>query len=241
MRFPWIRSPIRVYISNSLPDQHDASVIIERLNRKKLGVQFKAYSDRDLNPGDIIEEKRKQWLEEADIILLLLSSAYVESKETRQEAESAFHRRRAGTAIVIPVYLTSRVEPWAKARFERLVPLLPSGLTFREAGPPELAADMVATALAESVERRSLRAKNPVSGASSTIREQIREPAIVTEENRFRLGWLFVNLVVILAVSVFLGFYAMNSPARTAPAVSGGRPPETSTRALDATSRFLFE
>ena len=182
------------------------------------------------------EEKRKQWFDEAEIILLLISREYIGSEETRREAELAFERRRDGTAIVIPVYLAAAGRS-EETPFHELEPLLPRGTTFREAGPPDEAAYRVVTALAESVERRRQSVAKPLGAANTPIAEEIREPKTVSRENRFRDGWLLANAAVILSVTVTLGLYAANPPS---PAAPGGRG-SGNNQALNATSGFLFE
>src|ERR1051326_7791487 len=174
------RKPVRVYVSHSLPDEYDAALVIDRLNRGVPGIDFRAYSDRDLEPGDMREEKRKEWFAEAEIILLLVSSEYVDSEETRREAELAFERRRSGTAIVMPLYLSE--EP-GKTPFVEVEPLLRRGTTFRNAGPPDAAAEAVVGEFAEFVHRKRARFASPAATAAAPMAEPIGEPVTVSRED----------------------------------------------------------
>lgn len=78
-----------------------------------------AWHDRRIGPGEHIDEAIRQTLEDSQIILLLVSSYFLDSDYCYQvEMQRAMQKHNAGSARVIPVIL--RPCDWQKAPFGKL-------------------------------------------------------------------------------------------------------------------------
>ncbi|WP_281784310.1 toll/interleukin-1 receptor domain-containing protein [Sinimarinibacterium flocculans] len=110
---------LQLFISYSHVDaQLKAELVkhLEPLRRLKL---IEAWSDTALRPGDEWEEEISERLEEADIILLLISIDFINSNFCYDvELERALERHKDGAARVIPVILRSC--HWQQTPFAKL-------------------------------------------------------------------------------------------------------------------------
>ena len=84
------------------------------------------WDDRLLKPGEEWKGSIDQNLEDADIVLLLVSSDFLNSDFCcKQEMERALERHTAGEAAVIPVII--RDCAWQEAKFAKLQALPKEG------------------------------------------------------------------------------------------------------------------
>jgi hypothetical protein len=113
-------------LQRSLPSPPEGTIILfisyshkdEKLRRElqgdlePLGDGFvRAWYDGKILPGDEIDQEVRQHLNEADVILLLVSRDFLKSRYIRQvELPRALERHNAGKARVIPIIL--RPAPW---------------------------------------------------------------------------------------------------------------------------------
>jgi hypothetical protein len=85
-----------------------------------------SWTDHSIKPGEHCRRVIRQNLEEAQIVLLLVSSALLGSKFiSRFELPVALHRHRTGRALVIPIIL--RECQWGESQFRHLQALPPHG------------------------------------------------------------------------------------------------------------------
>src|SRR5260370_18714951 len=138
--------PIKVFYSYAHEDERlrrelDAALAVPRRN----GV-IQDWSDRSILPGGNWKEEIDDKLASADLILLLISSAFVQSEYCWGiELQAAMARHQAGQARVVPVLL--RPVYWKGAPFAKLQALPPDGKPVTEWEPRDRAWAIVAEAI----------------------------------------------------------------------------------------------
>lgn len=119
------RGPLKVFYSYAHEDEKARDMLdqhLELLSRRNLIVRW---HDQHIVPGSEWDNAIQQALESADIILLLVSRAFLASSYVREEEiPAAMREHEAGRARVVPVLLEN-VPGWRKAPFARLE-LLPT-------------------------------------------------------------------------------------------------------------------
>lgn len=113
------RKCIRLFISYSHRDQELRAELGKQLSPlKRMGI-VDVWHDRQIDPGQDWDREIKRNLEEADIILLLISADFMDSDYAwSEEMERALERHEAGEARVIPVILHPC--EWELAPFARI-------------------------------------------------------------------------------------------------------------------------
>jgi formylglycine-generating enzyme required for sulfatase activity len=97
---------IRLFISYSRRDQELRAELDKQLSPLKRSGIIHVWHDRQIDPGQDWDLEIKRNLEEADIILLLISADFMASDYAwSEEMERALARHKAGEARVIPVIL----------------------------------------------------------------------------------------------------------------------------------------
>src|SRR6185369_16383036 len=92
---------------------------------RRLGL-ISDWCDNDIVPGDKWAEEIAQKLKSADIVLLLVSADFVNSKYAYEiELAEAMNRHDAGAAVVLPIIIRP-TNAWPKLPFGRLN-ALPAG------------------------------------------------------------------------------------------------------------------
>lgn len=95
-----------IFISYSHPDETLKSELIEHLSALKREGLVDVWHDRKLQPGEILDEAIEAQLSRSSIILLLISSAFINSDYCSQrEMVRAFERASQGKAIVVSIIL----------------------------------------------------------------------------------------------------------------------------------------
>jgi hypothetical protein len=100
-----VREPLKVFISYSHRDEkmrkklgaHLAPLVRERL----IGI----WHDREIEAGADWEREIELEIDEADLILLLVSSTFLDSEYCRKELLRALERRKVGRASTVPIIL----------------------------------------------------------------------------------------------------------------------------------------
>lgn len=117
---PEQRPPIKVFFSYSRKDRELRNELETHLSiLKKQGV-ISTWHDREIVAGDEWARQIDEELEEADIILLLVSADFLASDYCYDmETTRAMERHEAGEAVVIPVIL--RPCDWQDAPFSKLL------------------------------------------------------------------------------------------------------------------------
>ena len=110
---------LRLFISYSHIDQLLKNELVKHLEPLKRSNLIEAWHDGALKAGDEWEKEIFDQLEEADIILLLVSIDFINSEFCYDvELERALERHSEGTAVVIPVILRSC--HWQQTPFAKL-------------------------------------------------------------------------------------------------------------------------
>jgi hypothetical protein len=111
--------PIKVFFSYSHRDEELRQELKDHLSLLINDGVIKAWDDRDIEAGSEWETEIKQELEQADIILLLISKDFLASRYCYcVEMERALERHGKREAEVIPIIL--RDCEWEKSRFAHL-------------------------------------------------------------------------------------------------------------------------
>jgi hypothetical protein len=111
------RKRIRLFISYSRRDQELRAELDKHLVPMERRGIIDVWHDRLIDPGQEWDREIKRNLEEADIILLLVSADFMVSDYAWSEMERALARHEAGEARVIPVILHPcewKLAPFAK-------------------------------------------------------------------------------------------------------------------------------
>jgi len=110
---------LRVFLSYSHADEELKSTLLKHLEPLKRLNLIDAWTDRKLKAGDDWEKDISANLEDADIILLLVSIDFINSKYCYDiELERALELHEANKAIVVPVILRSCL--WQHTPFSKL-------------------------------------------------------------------------------------------------------------------------
>jgi hypothetical protein len=120
------RSRIKVFLSYAHRDEEFQKELDEHLGALKRENLIDAWWDHRILPGSDWSEEIARHLEEAKLILLLVSSAFLNSTYCyEEEMRRAIERHEAGTARVVWIYL--RPCHWKPAPFAKLQGL-PTGM-----------------------------------------------------------------------------------------------------------------
>ena len=110
---------LRIFISYSRVDQALKNELVKHLEPLKRVNLVEAWNDGVLQAGDEWEEEIFAQLEEADIILLLVSIDFINSEFCYDvELERALERHAEGSAVVIPIIIRSC--HWQQTPFSKL-------------------------------------------------------------------------------------------------------------------------
>src|SRR5258706_11817633 len=111
--------PLEVFCCYAREDQEMLEHLKKHLMPLQRGGQIKIWSDTNLNAGAEWEKELHQHLESADLILLLISSDFMNSDYCYStEMKRAIERHDQGSAQVIPILL--RPIHWESAPFAKL-------------------------------------------------------------------------------------------------------------------------
>jgi hypothetical protein len=110
---------LSVFISYSHADEVLKNELLKHLEPLKRLNLIEAWNDRQLQAGDKWEQEISDNLEEADIILILVSIDFINSKYCYDvEMERALERHAEGSAVVVPVILRPCL--WKHTPFAKL-------------------------------------------------------------------------------------------------------------------------
>jgi formylglycine-generating enzyme required for sulfatase activity/cellulose biosynthesis protein BcsQ len=120
------RRPLRVFVAYARQDEEVRRELLDTIaDWQREGVIESVWSDREIAPGEIWDQRIKEAVESADLILVLMSrnslaSEYIASVELVR----ALERHERGEARVVPIIV--RPCDWQSSRLARLQ-VLPSG------------------------------------------------------------------------------------------------------------------
>jgi hypothetical protein len=110
----------KVFFSYSHDDEQFRDQLEKHLSMLKHQGLIEPWHDRRITAGSAIDEEISDSLEQADIILLLVSASFIASAYCYSlEMKRAMERHQAGTAVVIPVIV--RTCDWHTAPFGKLL------------------------------------------------------------------------------------------------------------------------
>lgn len=148
-------APLKVFISYAHKDDAERADLVDQLTPLVDDHTFELWHDRCLRPGWEWFRKINTQLDEADIILLLVSPKFLSSPFCRRhEVPKALAMHERGDAVVIPIILKSCY--WQKASFKHLQALPTDGQPVAEHSYPDQLYKQVVEALAQ--EAQALRA-----------------------------------------------------------------------------------
>ena len=200
----------KLFISYSHKDERLLKKLEAHLSSlKRLGI-IEPWHDRRIGPGKHIDHEISRHLEAADIILLLVSSNFIQSKYAYDfEMRRALERDKAGEARVIPVIL--RPCNWQRLPFGKLL-----------ATPTDAKAvskfHNIDDGLLEVTKAVQKAAEELDPGLSSEFVDPRKDPAAhrsTTVVGREKSGWLVLSFVcfvtTVITALVYL-IYRENSP-----------------------------
>ncbi len=130
------RGPLKVFISYSHDDEGLCEKLLEHLGQLRNDGLIDDWHDRKIHGGEDWAGKIDHRLETADIVLLLISSSFIDSRYCYEiEMTRALARDIAGEARVIPVIL--RPADWQSAPFGTLQALPKNGKPIVQWSPPD--------------------------------------------------------------------------------------------------------
>lgn len=110
----------KVFFSYSHDDEHSRNQLEKHLSMLKHQGLIEPWHDRRITAGAAVDDAISNALEEADIILLLVSASFIASPYCySKEMERAMQRHHDGTAVVIPVIV--RTCDWHPAPLGKLL------------------------------------------------------------------------------------------------------------------------
>ena len=113
---------VKIFISYSHADQELRKKLEDHLSWLKHSEQITVWHDEEIPAGANREDQINTHLNEADLILLLISPSFMASEDCwHKEARTALARYKAGMAWVIPIIL--RPVNWKNTPLGELQPL----------------------------------------------------------------------------------------------------------------------
>jgi hypothetical protein len=101
---PPLSAPVRVFLSFAHKDDEARQELRKSLATFRANKWIEYWDDRQIPPGGEWDPAIKQQLEKADLILFLVSRAFLDSEFIRRkEIPLAMARQRSGSAVVIPI------------------------------------------------------------------------------------------------------------------------------------------
>ena len=112
-------TPLSVFISYSHQDEAFKNELMAHLTNLQRQQKIQAWDDRNIEAGSEWDRAIKQALEEAQIVLMLITPQFMASNYCYdQEMKQALERHDAGTARVIPILI--RPVDWQETPFSKL-------------------------------------------------------------------------------------------------------------------------
>src|SRR5882724_6161172 len=107
---------IQVFLSHAHEDEALCQDLVKHFSGMRRQGLLKSWYHYDIQPGQERQKESKEHLEDANIILLLISSDFLASDYCDSyEVKQAIERHRNGTACVIPILL--RPADWTGSLF----------------------------------------------------------------------------------------------------------------------------
>jgi hypothetical protein len=176
---------IRVFISYSHKDADLLTQLHEHLSALQRQQLLDAWTDREIHAGGIIDAHVEEQIENAELYLLLVSSAFIQSAYCfEKEFSRACERQQAGKAIIVPIII--RECDWKIPELRQFKALPEDGkpVISRHWHSPDEAFANIAGGLRMLLERGPFsQSKRPVA-AKSGKEKFIPDEQHITEEER---------------------------------------------------------
>lgn len=192
--------PVKAFISYAAPDEHHFKAL--KSHMAGLNGRVELWREKDLLAGDPRGEVLRR-LEEASLILLLVSADFFYDESCSAHQSRALERHHAGTARVVPIIV--RECDWRASPIGSLT-ALPPGATPIASAPTDEAWTNVVTEIRRMVESMSDSAASPQdTGASKPVRAVMEPPR---EPTKFMRDWRCSMMVMAVAVTAVIGIFA---------------------------------
>lgn len=153
----------KVFVSYAHENRALCELILQQLRILEWRKWIAAFCDGMIVPGREIDDELLARLYQADIILLLISSAFLDSEYCRREMAIALELYHAGRAEVIPIILEPVCE-WQDMEIGKLLAIPPDGTPINSYEDVYLAMEEFARGLLRAVRAPSaLSAERPIS------------------------------------------------------------------------------
>ena len=147
---------VRVFISYAHADKELRQRLEEHLSSLKYSGEIVVWQDQEIPAGANWEDQINTHLDEADLILLLISASFIASKYCwNKEVQAALLRHGAGTAQVIPIILRPIV--WQNTPLGQLQALPVGAKPVTQWSDPDAALENVVQGIRKVVEGIILR------------------------------------------------------------------------------------
>jgi hypothetical protein len=149
---------LKIFYSYARPDESWRRELDRVLPEFQWDVAVRTWYDGDIEPGTEWAGEIDRNLAAADLILLFVGQAFLDSDYCRQvELPAAMRRHRDGEARVVPIILEKTTPDWRTLDFGRLQCLPQNGVPLRDWDDHQQALRDVAQGLVELVMRHGLR------------------------------------------------------------------------------------
>jgi hypothetical protein len=120
--------PVKVFYSYAREDDRHRAALDQRLSEFKWDVKVEPWYDGNIPPGNLWAKEIHQSLNEADIVLLFVTSGFMRSRYCQDvEVPIALKRHELGEARVIPILVEPTEPDWKTSRFAWLQALPQNG------------------------------------------------------------------------------------------------------------------
>lgn len=98
--------PLKIFISYARKDANYKDDLLVHLSPLKRNGLIEAWHDSDVEPGEVWESEILNQLQEADVILFLVSPNFMASEYIhREEIQRAMERHKQGKTIIVPIWI----------------------------------------------------------------------------------------------------------------------------------------
>ncbi len=195
---PPITDKINLFIAFSEADTEVKDELVEHLGFLRREGQIEVWHKQLIGAGENLEDKQKEALQKAQIILLLISSDYISSDEAfENEVKPAIERHQQGQSKVIPVIVRDCL--WKTGMLSQLSPLPVGGKSVNQWQDRDAAFKNIVSEIQKLVAR--FREASGEAGNGSTIGVP-QKPKGITFKKAFIPG--IFSVAVGIAV-IFIG------------------------------------
>lgn len=186
------QGPVKLFISYSHKDEDLRDELSSHLSTLKRNGVIHEWHDRRIPAGAEWAQEIDEHLDEAQVVLLLISANFLASDYCYvKEGQHALERHNRGEAVVIPVIL--RACDWEDAHFEKLQALPKDGKPPKSWPDPDEAYTDIARGIRRLIEE--MRAPQPASDPGAIFAEQVEREQLaeMPASNPYLLGDRFVG------------------------------------------------